>query len=343
MPQETAPYAGRKRSPIWLWSKRIIGGTVALVVLAATVGLIEQAIFTAVSKRRYPAPGRLVDVAGHRMHINCMGKGSPTVILESGFGGYSLDWTLVQPEIAKFTRVCSYDRAGLGWSDARPEARTSKEIASELSSLLAAAEVGGPYLIVGHSAGGYHARIFVAQNRDRIAGVVLVDSSHPDQEIRSPESPASKRRFREFLRVGRITMFFGLPRWLGKCGRGGSNFLPRLQPVHAMSVARECRPELVSEIEAEVDGMDESRQEVRDSGTLGEIPLVVISRDPSQSDEQWKQMQRELTQLSSRGTQIIAKDSGHFIQVDRPDVVVDAIHGVLDEAGKKSQSLSYTH
>jgi pimeloyl-ACP methyl ester carboxylesterase len=101
-----------------------------------------------------------------------------------------------------------------------------------------------------------------------------------------------------------------------------------------MSVARECRPELVSEIEAEVDGMDESRQEVRDSGTLGEIPLVVISRDPIQSDEQWKQMQRELTQLSSRETQIIAKDSGHFIQVDRPDVVIDAIHRVFDDAEK---------
>jgi hypothetical protein len=96
------------------------------------------------------------------------------------------------------------------------------------SSLLAAAEISGPYLMVGHSVGGYHARIFVPQKRDQIAGVVLVDSSHPDQEIRSPESPASKQRFRELLRAGRIAMIFGLPRWLGKCGSGGSNFLPRL-------------------------------------------------------------------------------------------------------------------
>lgn len=352
MPQDTAPHPAEKRSALWLWSKSIIGAGVALIVLAAAVGLTEQAIFAALSRRRNPPPGRLVDVSGYRMHINCTGNGTPTVILESAFGGYSLDWALVQPEVAKFTRVCSYDRAGMGWSDARPEARTSKEIASELSSLLAAAQINGPYLIVAHSLGGYHGRVFIAQNRDRVAGVVLVDSSHPDQDIRFPESPASKKRFRELLKVGRMAMIFGLPRWLGKCGRGSSSLFPRLQSVHAMSVDRECRAEQISAIEAELNGINESRQEVRDSGTLGAIPLVVISRDPQtalgpapdqpaqQFEMLWTQMQKELTQLSSRGTQIIAKDSGHYIQVDQPGVVIDAIHRVFDEAQKTSQSLS---
>jgi pimeloyl-ACP methyl ester carboxylesterase len=216
--------------------------------------------------------------------------------------------------------------------------------------------IGGPDLIVAHSMGGSHARIFVSQNRDRIAGVVLVDSTHPDQEIRSPEFRASKERFRELVREGRIAMIFGLPRWLGKCGRGSSSLFPRLRSVHAMCVAQECRPEYLSAVEAEINGMSESFHEVRSSGTLGEIPLVVISHDPqtalgsgvpSQSDRQfqilWTQMQRELTQLSSRGTQFIAKDSGHFIQLERPDVVVDAIHRVFDEAEKTSQSLSHEH
>jgi hypothetical protein len=114
------------------------------IVFVVTLGLVDQAIFTAVSRRRYPAPGTLVNVAGYRMHINCMGNGTPTVILESGLGGSSLYWTLVQPEIAKFTRVCAYDRARLGWSDARPGAGTSKEIASEFSSLLAALKLVDP-------------------------------------------------------------------------------------------------------------------------------------------------------------------------------------------------------
>jgi pimeloyl-ACP methyl ester carboxylesterase len=342
MPQETVPYPARKPSPIWLWSKRIIYAVVALIVLAVTLGLIDQAIFVAVSKRRYPAPGRLVNVGGYRMHINCIGSGTPTVILESGLGGSSPYWMLVQPEVAKFTRVCAYDRAGLGWSDARPGPRTSKEAASELSSLLAAAEIGGPYVFVGHSLGGYHARLFVSQNRDRVAGVVLVDSSHPDQEIRAPESPESKKRFRELVTVARLTMIFGLPRWLGKCGFGNSD-VPRLRSVHAVSAARECRPEFIRAFETELDGISESRDEVRNSGTLGDIPLIVISRDPSQSDQIWDQMQSELTLLSSRGTHIIAKGSGHFVQLDRPDVVVDAIHRVFDEAAKTSESSAHPH
>jgi pimeloyl-ACP methyl ester carboxylesterase len=282
-----------------------------------------------------------------------MGNGTPTVILESGLSGYSLDWALVQPEVAKFTRVCAYDRAGLGWSDARLGARTSNEIASELSALLVASRISGPYLVVGHSVGGYHARIFASQNRAQVAGVVLVDPSHPEQEMRSPEIRIFNQRQRELIRVGRIAMIFGLPRWLGKCGRGSSSILPQLKSVHTMAVARECRPDFFSAVEAEIDGTSQSSKEVAHSGTLGGIPLMVVSHDPqtalgpgipSPSDREveilWTQMQGELTQLSSRGTQIIAERSNHYIQIDRPDVVVEAIHKVLDEAHRTSSPLS---
>ena len=327
--------------------------SVALIVFLATLGLIDQAIFTALSKRRYPAPGRLVDVAGYQMHINCMGNGTPTVIMESGLGGYSLDWTLVQPEVAKFTRVCAYDRAGLGWSHDRPEARSSNEIASELSSLLAASGIIGPYILVAHSIGGYHARVFASQHRAQIAGVVLVDSSHPEQEARSPEIRAFIARERELIRAGRVAIIFGLPRWLGKCGKGSSSIFPQLKGVHAMSVARECRFDAFSAVEAEWDAANESSKEVARSGTLGDIPLIVLSHDPqaalgpgvpNPSDLQveilWTQMQRELVQLSSRGTQAIAKNSAHYIQIDRPDLVIDSIHKVFDEAVGTSRSSS---
>ena len=187
-------WPARKHSSIRLWITRIVAAGVAFVLFAATLGLIEQAIFAARSRRHYPAPGKLVEVAWYQMHINCMGNGTPTVIMESGLGGYSLDWTLVQPEVAKFTRVCAYDRAGLGWSQARPEARISNEIANELSSLLAASGIIGPYVMIAHSIGGYHARVFASQHHAQIAGFVLVDSSHPEQETRSQKSGPSTRK-----------------------------------------------------------------------------------------------------------------------------------------------------
>jgi pimeloyl-ACP methyl ester carboxylesterase len=343
MSQENASGGVPKPSAVRLWSRKIIGIVLALFVFIAAFGLIDQGIFALLSTRRYPVPGRLVSVAGYRMNINCMGHGTPTVILESGLGGYSLDWTLVQPEVAKFTRVCAYDRAGLGWSDAKPGPRTSRKIANELSSLLQVSGITGPYVIVAHSIGGYHARIFASQNHDQIVGVVL-DSSHPEQEMRSGQIRAFNHQERRLVRVGRIAMIFGLPRWLRLCGKGQ---FPQLESVHKMVVARECRPEFFGAVEAEMDGANESSREVADSGTLGDIPLIVLSHDPnaalgssvpSASDQQvetvWTQMQRELTQLSSRGTQFVAKGSNHYIQIDRPDVVVDAVHRVFDEAQK---------
>ena len=103
---------------------------------------------------REPPPGKLVDIGGYQLHINCTGKGSPTVILEAGLGGDSRSWHEVQPEIAEFAQVCSYDRAGLGWSDPGPKPRTSQQIVKELHRLLAKADIQSPYVLVGHSFGG---------------------------------------------------------------------------------------------------------------------------------------------------------------------------------------------
>ena len=219
-----------------------------------------------------------------------------------------------------------------------------------------ASGITGPYILVAHSIGGYHARVFASQHRAQIAGVVLVDSSHPEQETRSPEIRGFNAQEREFVRLGRVLMMFGLPRWLGKCWKVSSSSSPQLKTVHAMSVARECRPDAFSAIEAQWDGAKESSTEVTRSGTLDDIPLIVLSHDPQTAlgpgapspselhvEILWTQMQKELAQLSSRGTQIVAKDSNHYIQIDRPDVVIGAIHKVLDEAERKSRSLSQAH
>src|ERR671910_3824594 len=131
----------------------LLGLVVALLVLAVA-GAIYQAIATERAERAYPPPGEMVDVGGHSLHINCVGRGSPTVVLDAGSGGFSAHWVRVQREVSGTTGVCSYDRAGLGWSEMGPEPRDAKQISSELHALLTKAGIEGPYVLVGHSLGG---------------------------------------------------------------------------------------------------------------------------------------------------------------------------------------------
>ena len=328
----------------WKWPKRILSGLLALIVFLSGVGLIDQALFKAHSQR-YSAPGNLIDVARHRMHINCSGKGTPTVVLESGFGGYSLDWVLVQPQVSQFTKVCSYDRAGLGWSDPVPGPRTSSEIADELYALLVASNIPGPYVLVGHSLGGYHIRVFTSKHREDVIGIVLVDSSHEDQENRiSPEFKKVERQQANLIRASSLTIWSGLPRLLGLCGDVGPDPPPQRRAVAAMMAARDCRAEFFRTLESEMAGEDASARQVIHSGLLGDIPLTVISHDPDagvardlpsrlrqEIEPLWTQMQLELTQLSSNSTHIIAKGSHHYIQIERPDVVIDGIHDIIEK------------
>ena len=138
--------------------------------------------------QRFPQRGHLVQAGSIRMNIDCSGQGSPTVILESGSGGPSVDWLMVQPEVAKFARVCSYDRAGYGWSDSGPEPRSSLQIAHELKQLLAGVRRKRSVRSCRHSMGGYDIRVYTGQYPNDVAGMVLVDASHEDQDLRAPES-----------------------------------------------------------------------------------------------------------------------------------------------------------
>ena len=137
-----------------LWVRRIVVGVALCLALLAVAGLAYQGIASAVDARRFPPPGKMVDVGGHRLHVYSTGEGSPTVIMEAGIEGCSLMWCKVQPEVAKFTRVCTYDRAGMGWSEAGPMPRTGGQIVGELHTLLKNAGIPGPYVLVGHSFGG---------------------------------------------------------------------------------------------------------------------------------------------------------------------------------------------
>ena len=302
-----------------------------LILLVA--GFLYENISEARDRRFNPMKGQLVDVGGRNMHIHCMGEGSPTVILDSGLGDSYLSWHKVQPEIAKFTHVCSYDRAGLGFSDPGPQPRTSKVIAEELRALLQAAGVPPPYVIVGHSMGGYDVRVYASIYRSDIVGMVLVDASHPDQENRFPPElknmEGSWRREAEFIAYA---MPFGVPRFLGLCDNDPT------------SRAADCNARTAREQLAEIKAFPESAAETAATGSLGDLPLAVLSHDPDKpsgdlppeiakpTNEAWERMQVELTYLSTRGTRTIAKNSAHYIQIDRPDVVIEAVRNVVEQA-----------
>jgi hypothetical protein len=160
--------AGRDRGPqpksrrVLHWIKRGLQVLVIVLLTLAIAGAIYQTIATEIDQRQLgPAPGEMVSVGNHKLHIYCMGQGSPTVVTESGATGTSIEWSAwVQPEVAKATQVCAYERAGLGWSEGGPEPRDAMQIASELHTLLANADVPGPYVLVGHSVGGHYARVY---------------------------------------------------------------------------------------------------------------------------------------------------------------------------------------
>src|SRR5215213_1175214 len=158
------------------WIGRGLVAVVGLIVVLALAGASFEAIAAAGDARRYPAPGQLVDIGGYRLHIQCVGTGSPTVVLDAGLGGSSLDWNLVQPELGRTTRVCAYDRAGMGWSERSPYPRTPRQIADELHTLLTNAGIAEPYVLVGHSLGGKNVRLFALAHPEQVAGMVLVDA-----------------------------------------------------------------------------------------------------------------------------------------------------------------------
>src|SRR5688572_26040522 len=195
---------------MWRWTMRILVVLGACLLVAALSGATYQWVATRRELAATPPPGHLVDVGGYRLHLWCTGDGAPAVILDSGLGGSTPVWGFVQPDVARFTRVCSYDRAGMGYSDPGPSPRTARRIASELAELLARSGNGGPVVLVGASIAGFNVRVFASDHPERTAGLVLVDASHEDQ---AHEVPPMARFVRLLTPVGALGLFsvsFGL-------------------------------------------------------------------------------------------------------------------------------------
>ena len=336
----------------------VLLGVLALPVL---VGAVYQAIGTWGDRRRFPPPGRLVRVNGRRTHIHVTGEGTPTVVFESGMGASCLSWTLVQPQVAQFARAVSYDRAGHGWSDPAREPLTARHIAQDLHALLDAAGVPGPYVLVGHSFGGYVNRVFAHLYRDEVAGLVLVDSLH-SAEWKNP-APEQLRMIEVGLRHARIAVWLarlGLVRFcLARLARGSprmgwaaaSAFGPgaaaavrriageiRKLPAPTLPVVRGLwsQPKNFLSLGQHVAALPISAAQAAAMNSLGDLPLVVLSGNhhgPPYID--W---QRSLAQLSSHGRHLVASDSGHWIHLDHPELVTQAIFEVVKAARSTAQT-----
>lgn len=292
------------------------------------VGAIYESVAEAADVRAYPPPGQMVDVGGYRLHLNCLGAGSPTVVIDAGWGDWSAMWSWVQPEVARTTRVCTYDRAGMGYSEAGPLPRNAAQFAKELHTLLQQANISGPYVLVGHSLGGLSVRVFAHDYAAEVAGVVLIESMSPAQFSPSPLDPKPQ--------TASLSPGFSLPFVLARIGlvrllAGPLGFKPVLPAeVQKAFTAFSVTPRSIQAWVGEGAVMPESGAQARAVKTFGDLPLIVLSRGLDQKPD-WQVMQAELLQLSSNSQQLIADKSGHNIEIDQPEAAVAAIGKIVEQ------------
>ena len=323
---------------------RWIGRTL-LVVLILFLGviiylLVRESVTRNRYRAQYPPPGTMVSVGTHDIHLNCVGRGSPTVVFESDLDQYgSLSWVPVQEKIGELTRACSYDRAGILWSEPGPLPRDGETIARELHTVLDIAGEEGPYILVGHAFGGAYVRIFAGEYPDDVSGMVLLESSHPEMLTRFadyglvPEIP--DRSIRPLIL---LMSHLGSP---GRYKGNEYNLPPDIyDPVQAY---------LPESSMAWFDETVESSNTLAESGQymhLGDWPLIVLATSgPSPSlgdlglklDDLSIELQRELL-LLSENSEFRSYEIGHYPQLQRPEVVIQAIRDVLARCAKTAPS-----
>lgn len=324
---------------LWKWSKRIGLGIVGALGVLTISGLLYQSISTKLDENKYPPIGKMIDVGGYQLHINCSGNGGPTVVLDAGMGCNSLEWALVQPEIAKFAQVCSYDRAGYGWSDESPLPRTSQNSVHELHTLLHNAGIPGPYILVGHSLGGMNMRLFASLYPEKVAGIVLVDAAHEDQFEKMPLPEVNKN-------ITMIYSYTGLIRLMTYTSPYKKAVEMYPENIQEMLLARGPRTNMCFRtIFSEMSNLKESsKQLINAGGSLGNKPLIVItagkpmdSEGTGYTTEQIDEMnkahklfQEDLVKKSTKGKQIIAETSDHMINRCQPKIIVESVHEIVN-------------
>ena len=297
-------------------------------------------------------PGTLVDLGGQRLHLNCTGKGSPTVLLENGTGDISVIWSLVQPRVSSFTRVCSYDRGGYAWSDPGTRPRTFAQLALELHTALEKSNIHGPYVLVGQSYGGFVVRGFAERYRQEVVGMVLVDSVHEDQQIvygGQPHRLRDQAKGLPFLppHIGLDEELIRQARTMPSPGDQPLEFPLTLMPSDAQSIWLWANKNPVLELAQQYErdwSVEELQrfhnQRLKNRSSLGALPLIVLARtnggfgsgmsvSAEDLEKERRDLQNDLARLSTRGKLVFARHAGHNIHLEDPELVIGAIKEVV--------------
>ena len=327
-----------------------------MVLLLLLLGFLYQCMGGALDRWKFPPPGRRVDVGGYKLHLLDPGHGGPSVVFESALGASSLTWALVQSRVAEFTRTCSYDRAGCGWSDPGPMPRSADQMLKELRSLLQNAGIEPPYILVGHSYGGLTVSLYAHRYPGEVAGALLLDPADPEQWVTLKEEDRVKiEKGARLSRRGAWLARFGLARLVVSLGSLGARsparrlgaFLtdgvPRpvldrlLSPMQRLpQEARDAlkwfwtRPAFFQALASQIEWVSHSARKVQHSPFPPELPLTVVSAPNAEPG--WLPAQERISRLSRRGRHLTATESGHWIPIDRPDLVVEVLREMVEEA-----------
>ena len=334
------------------WLRRIALGVVALIVLAALAGAGFERLSRAAAVQSFPAPGRLVDVGdGRRLQIDCRGAGSPVVVFESGLDTLgALSWSKVHDAVARTTRACAYSRAGIMWSDTATGPFDARRAAQDLHNVLATAGEAPPFVMVGHSLGGPYLLNFTGQYGADVAGLVLVDASHPDQIARLHNAIGRDLASGAgLMKAGDSLAWSGAVRLLAP----KASFVPDQAPPSTVLAAAAWLPQSVHAVGREFGGRSQTLSLAGRNRRLGDRPLVVLTRTataPPQAlkamgvsadegrrlDAEWRAMQDDEATWSTRGRHQVVPGASHYIQFDQPQVVIAAVEEVVGQVRAKA-------
>jgi pimeloyl-ACP methyl ester carboxylesterase len=298
---------------------------IILVLVLALLGSCAGRSVAAFDQALLLPPGRYVNLDTHRLYYECAGSGTPVVLLDYGIGGSVLGWRSLQRDLARDTTVCAYDRAGYGWSDPGPSPRTTHQAVQELRQLVELAGIAAPFVLVGHSFGGFDTRYFAVRHPQDVAGLVWIDSSHPDEALVLPEQ------------------------------RPGAMLLNPIAPdarardadsdeTAAAAYLNTRRKAIFAQMD-ELANFRQSAQQVATAGALPNVPLIVLARDDAAdasratAERRWREHQAGLARLTPQGQLWLATGSGHDIHRDRPDLVLAAVREILETVRARQNAL----
>jgi len=327
---------------LWKWLRRLTFGLMTLLVLLGLLGVAWQTAASKAEQKNFPPPGQLVEVGGYDLHIYCIGEGSPTVILDSANMGTVSNWAWIQPEVAKATRVCAYDRADLGWSDLSPQPNDTKQNADVLHTLLDKADIPGPYVLVGHSFGGLYIRMFAVMYSDEIAGMVFIEGTLPDglKRLGKPDVMPNAPDV-EMMDATPFISRLGILRLVGFPSTDPD--LP--EPQRSELQAYLSSTKLAESLKRQYHLFPTLLAQVRplyNAGSLGDIPLaVVLGSEGDGGIAEWQELFAQQAALSTNNILVTVDGANHISLVDQEGHALQTSAVIIQviEAVRSGQSL----